>query len=171
MNPPRDVTDASIDRLYQALKKDAENAGYHLNPDELFTRELARGLAINEARYGYRACPCRLAAGNKKDDLDIICPCSYRDPDLMEYEACYCGLYVSPRVLSGEAVIRPIPERRPDDETRNKIKESGPGSASAFGLSLPVWRCSVCGYLCARHDPPHLCPICKADKERFERFM
>jgi rubrerythrin len=38
-------------------------------------------------------------------------------------------------------------------------------------LPLPVWRCRVCGYLCARDDPPELCPICKAKKERFERFI
>jgi len=38
-------------------------------------------------------------------------------------------------------------------------------------LSLPVWCCKVCGYLCARDEPPELCPICKAKKERFERFM
>jgi ferredoxin-thioredoxin reductase catalytic chain len=33
-----------------------------------------------------------------------------------------------------------------------------------------VWRCKVCGYLCARPQPPLKCPICKADKDRFERF-
>jgi ferredoxin-thioredoxin reductase catalytic chain len=38
-------------------------------------------------------------------------------------------------------------------------------------LPLPVWRCKVCGYLCARDEPPELCPICKASKDRFERFM
>jgi rubrerythrin len=35
---------------------------------------------------------------------------------------------------------------------------------------LPVWRCRVCGYLCARDEPPGVCPICKAKKDRFERF-
>jgi ferredoxin-thioredoxin reductase catalytic chain len=29
----------------------------------------------------------------------------------------------------------------------------------------------VCGYLCAREEPPGTCPICKAEKDRFERFM
>jgi rubrerythrin len=28
----------------------------------------------------------------------------------------------------------------------------------------------VCGYLCAREHPPGVCPICKAKRERFERF-
>jgi rubrerythrin len=39
------------------------------------------------------------------------------------------------------------------------------------GLAYPVWRCKVCGYLAARDEPPDLCPICKASRERFERFM
>ena len=38
-------------------------------------------------------------------------------------------------------------------------------------LSKPVWRCKVCGYLSAMDEPPGVCPICKARKERFERFM
>ena len=38
-------------------------------------------------------------------------------------------------------------------------------------LAYPVWRCRVCGYLCGRDEPPENCPICKAKKERFERFM
>jgi rubrerythrin len=38
-------------------------------------------------------------------------------------------------------------------------------------LPYPVWRCRVCGYLCARDEPPAVCPVCKAQKERFERFF
>lgn len=45
-------------------------------------------LLINERRYGYRACPCRLASGAKEEDLDIICPCDYRDADLNEHGGC-----------------------------------------------------------------------------------
>lgn len=35
---------------------------------------------------------------------------------------------------------------------------------------LLVWRCKVCGYLCARDRPPAVCPICKAERDRFEEF-
>jgi len=38
-------------------------------------------------------------------------------------------------------------------------------------VALPVWRCKVCGYLCARDSPPEVCPICKAKKDRFEVFI
>jgi len=63
-----------VDRTYDQLKKEAEAAGYHLTADIAFAKELITGLLTNEARYGYRACPCRLAAGDKTEDLDIICP-------------------------------------------------------------------------------------------------
>jgi ferredoxin-thioredoxin reductase catalytic subunit len=165
-----DAREQEIQRLYHRLSTEAEESGYHLNPDVEFTKDLIRGLVINEKRYGYWACPCRLASGNKEEDLDIICPCDYRDPDLNEYDACYCALYVSQTVLNGRKRAGSIPERRPPEEERKKQWQK-PAEKSVPGLSLPVWRCRVCGYLCAREEPPEVCPICKAKKERFERFM
>uniref|UniRef100_A0A7C6EAL9 ferredoxin:thioredoxin reductase n=1 Tax=candidate division WOR-3 bacterium TaxID=2052148 RepID=A0A7C6EAL9_UNCW3 len=158
-----------IDRLYERLKDEAEASGYHLNPDIEFTKALIRSLLINEKRYGYWACPCRLAEGSKEADLDIICPCDYRDSDLSQYGACYCGLYVSGEVFKGEKRLQSIPESRPPKEERNKRKQKYEVGLS--NLPLPVWRCKVCGYLCARNEPPEICPICKAKKDRFERFI
>ena len=165
-----DITDQDVDSLYERLNRESEQSGYHLNPDSEFTRDLIRGLIINERRYGYWSCPCRLASGVKDDDLDIICPCDYRDPDLNEYDACYCGLYVSQAVVNGEKAITKIPERRPVQSERGKAAY---GSGRLTGAALPhlIWRCRVCGYLCAREEPPEVCPICKAKKERFERFL
>jgi ferredoxin-thioredoxin reductase catalytic chain len=80
---------ADIDRLYERLDREAESGGYHLNPDTALTRDLVAGLLVNEKRYGYGSCPCRLASGKKDEDLDIICPCDYRDPDLGDYDTCY----------------------------------------------------------------------------------
>jgi ferredoxin-thioredoxin reductase catalytic subunit len=165
-----DVTDEEIRQLHDQLKKEAEAGGYHLNPDEKMVNELLNGLIVNEKRYGYRACPCRLASGVKKEDLDIVCPCDYRDPDLDEYGACYCSLYVSRAVAEGKAKVSSIPERRPPREKRLKTKTEKK-EVSISSLPLPVWRCRVCGYLCARDGPPEVCPICKAKKERFERFI
>jgi ferredoxin-thioredoxin reductase catalytic subunit len=34
-------------------------------------------------------CPCRLSGGSREADLDVICPCDYRDADLDEYDTCY----------------------------------------------------------------------------------
>jgi ferredoxin-thioredoxin reductase catalytic subunit len=165
-----DVTPEEIDRLYEKLKHEAESAGYYLNPDTAMTRELLNGLLVNQKRYGYPSCPCRLASGKKDEDLDIVCPCDYRDPDLTDFSACYCSLYVSREVVEGKEKIGSIPERRPPRDKRLKMK-SEKKEVSISSLPLPVWRCKVCGYLCARDGPPAICPICKAGKERFERFI
>lgn len=178
-----------VKSLRAELDRDAEASGYHLNTDVEFTEALAEGLLVNEARFGYRSCPCRLGSGDAALDLDIVCPCDYRDADLTEWGTCYCALYVSQEVLDGKRELGPIPERRPPEQERANrsagavrggsvdgasgavdrargAKGSAPGAAG----SVPVWRCRVCGYLCAREDPPETCPICKASRERFERF-
>ena len=158
-----------VDSYYKKVKANAESGGYHLNEDVEFTKELLKSILINIKRYGYGACPCRLASGIREEDLDLICPCDYRDPDLIDYEACYCGLYVSQKILSGEKKLQPILERRPGPEEREKKRESAMETPNK--LSKPVWRCNVCGYLCARDAPPEVCPICKVSSDRFERFM
>lgn len=192
--PPVTIIPEAVEARYQELFRDAEAAGYHLNPDKEFVLDLVRGLLVNESRYGYPSCPCRRATGDKALDLDIICPCDYRDQDLSEYGMCYCALYVTGDVLTGKRPVQSIPERRPPGGPQAKWKtqeegfrsgetagqesdtdKSGPKgqevSTLPFTLSLPVWRCRVCGYLCAREAPPEVCPICKAKKERFERFL
>jgi ferredoxin-thioredoxin reductase catalytic subunit len=162
------ITD--IKKTYEKLKKISENSGYCLNPDEKFTKDLVKGLLINESRYGYQSCPCRLASGRKPDDLDIICPCDYRDSDLNDYGTCYCALFVSKDVIEGIKSLGPIPERRPVKDARYKMKKRG-AVVIQKKLSKTVWRCRVCGYLCGRDEPPDICPICKAEKDRFQRFM
>ena len=112
-------------------------------PDGEFTRELVMGLLVNEARYGYRACPCRLAAGDREKDLDIICPCDYRDPDLVEWGACYCALYVSDEVARGEREVEVVPERRPPEGERSQDRPVVPAAGPATEPGLPVWRCPV----------------------------
>jgi ferredoxin-thioredoxin reductase catalytic subunit len=164
------VTQSEIDTLYDKLLKEAESGGYHLNPDIRFTLELVSGLIVNTNRYGYQACPCRIASGIKEEDNDIICPCDYRDADVTGYGCCYCGLYVSEAVANGSKEITRITERRPPPAEGKKSKRE-PGSFKIGNLPLPVWRCKVCGYLCARDGPPEQCPICKAKKDRFERFI
>ena len=159
--------------LMAKLDREARDGGYFLNPDEEMVLDLMDGLMGNQARYGYMACPCRLADGKREEDKDLICPCDYRDPDLDEYGTCYCALYVSEEVVKGEKKIGSIPDRRPTPEERAELKKQKAdteGKGAFAGASMPVWRCLVCGYLCARPQPPLKCPVCKADKDRFERF-
>jgi ferredoxin-thioredoxin reductase catalytic chain len=166
------ISEPDVDSTYLSLKKEAEAGGYRFNPDAEFAKNLIRGLLKNEQRYGYRACPCRLASGRKEDDTDIICPCDYRDPDLNDFGACYCALYVSSAIAQAEKTVTPVPERRPPRSMRRKtvaVQTVSAGQVPVF--PLPVWRCRVCGYLCAREQPPGICPICKVTKDRFERFV
>jgi ferredoxin-thioredoxin reductase catalytic subunit len=179
MSDARDISQEDIDKLYERLNREAQAGGYNLNPDVEFTKGLVEGLLINEGRYGYWACPCRLAEGEREKDLDIICPCDYRDPDLIDWGACYCALYVSDAVLKGEQELQPVPERRPEEEERaagalGQVPGQEAHDEEVVGFTrsgIPVWRCKVCGYLCARPRPPLKCPVCKADQDRFERFM
>ena len=159
-------TQATLD-LYLQLKREAEEAGYNLNPDVEFTLDLVEGLVTNQQRYGYPSCPCRLAQGERAADRDIICPCDYRDPDLDEYGSCFCGLYVSEEVVQGKKKAHSIPERRRSEFQKAPHGEELVGRTAG---GMPIWRCKVCGYLCARPQPPLKCPVCKADKDRFERF-
>ena len=164
------VSDNEVQNLYQILKKDAESGGYNLNPDFDFIKGIIKGLIVNEKRYGYQACPCRLASGKKKEDLDMICPCDYRDPDLNEFGTCFCALYVSKDVIEGKKELGSIPDRRLLNEKSEKM-EKKQDKTNISNLSKPVWRCKVCGYLCARDNPPEICPICKVKKDRFEIFI
>jgi len=168
-----EVFSEEVLKTYERLKKEAEVGGYRLNPDKSFTLRLVQGLLENEKRYGYWCCPCRLGFGEKSKDLDVICPCFYRDSDLDEFGACYCALYVSADWIAGRKKHGSIPERRPARGMQMGYAESPAPSASLTpsSLPLPVWRCKVCGYLCARPEPPGKCPVCKAGKDRFERFM
>ncbi|MDR2830502.1 MAG: ferredoxin:glutaredoxin reductase [Methanobrevibacter sp.] len=160
---------------YDEFRKAAEETGYFINEDKEFVQALLDSINVNIDRYGYGACPCRLALGKKEKDLDIICPCNYRDPDLNDYGACFCGLYVSEEVLKGEKNLSSIPDRRistlkTQEKSDDKIKELG-HVKEIRKLKVPIYRCVVCGYLCGREQPPNKCPICKADSERFERIL
>ncbi len=102
-----------VDDLFEMLKKVNEPKGYYLNGNKEKTFELLRGLMINKKRYGYMACPCRLASGELDNDRDIICPCHYRAPDVEEFGSCYCTLYVSADWYTGKVNRVDVPERRP----------------------------------------------------------
>jgi len=103
-------------QLYEMLKKVQEPKGYFFNNDMEKVYELLQGLLVNKERYGYMACPCRLASGNRENDRDIICPCEYRAPDVKEFGTCYCSLYVSTDWNEGKIPHEYVPERRPPEK-------------------------------------------------------
>lgn len=104
------------DELYEKLRLVHEPQGYYFNDDRERVMELLEALLINRDRYGYMACPCRLASGDRDADKDIICPCAYREPDVKEYGSCYCNLYVSKAWNDGEVPHEYVPERRPPEK-------------------------------------------------------
>jgi ferredoxin-thioredoxin reductase catalytic subunit len=178
---------ADREEIRSRMQKDAESRGYALCPDPELLDDLLDGLALNEERYGYGACPCRIASGLETYDSDIVCPCEYRDADCDEHGMCYCCLFVTEEVAADPSKMGSIPERRPVEaqdaameavERREKGEEIPvPRGTAAIARSareksgLPVWRCVVCGYLAARNTPPPICPICKARADRFESFV
>jgi len=101
------------EQLYEMLKRAQEAKGYYFNKDRKKVLELLESLLINRERYGYMACPCRLASNNRERDRDIICPCVYREPDVAEFGSCYCNLYVSREWNEGKIPETYVPERRP----------------------------------------------------------
>ncbi|OIQ48841.1 Ferredoxin thioredoxin reductase catalytic beta chain [Pseudodesulfovibrio hydrargyri] len=103
-------------QLYEMLKKVQEPKGYHFNADMDMTMPLLESLLTNKERFGYMACPCRLANGDYEADKDILCPCVYREEDVKEYGACFCALYVSKEFNEGTIEKRVVPERRPPEK-------------------------------------------------------
>ncbi|WP_457576140.1 ferredoxin-thioredoxin reductase catalytic domain-containing protein [Desulfomarina sp.] len=106
----------TAENLLEDLKNIQEKKGYFLNRNRELTIDLLKGLLSNRERYGYMACPCRLASGDYDRDRDIICPCEYREQDLREYGSCYCNLYVSEDYVKNGDFEVVVPERRPVDK-------------------------------------------------------
>ena len=98
----------NAEKLYEQLKTFQESKGYFFNKDKKMVLALLESLLVNKKRYGHMACPCRLASGVYDLDKDILCPCVYREEDVKEYGACFCGLYVA-REMDETPVV---PERR-----------------------------------------------------------
>lgn len=103
-------------QLYEMLKKVQEPKGYYFNTDMERVMDLMEALLVNKERYGYMVCPCRLPSGEKENDRDIICPCVYREPDVVEFGSCYCNLYVSKAWNDGDIPHEYVPERRPPEK-------------------------------------------------------
>ena len=164
-----------MEQIQQRAESDAKTHGYDLNPDPILLRDLLEGLKKNEERYGYPSCPCRLASGELNFDRDILCPCDYRDPDVEEYGACYCTLYVRKEMAASNTPIQPVPERRPIEKQARAYEKSVEKPAEkkavvaqkSHEITLRLWYCRQCGYVCFREEPPYVCPICRAKRKMF----
>lgn len=174
----------TIEQVRRRAEADAKTFGYYLTPQPKLLQMFLEGLKSNEDRYGYPSCPCRLATGNLDMDRDIICPCDYRDPDVAEYGACYCRLYVN-KAVNESRNLPDVPERRPLEKQGRAygiaaINQQAPAETPEKHQTAPqitppqkieakkkLWYCKQCGYVVFREDPPYVCPICKAKLEMF----
>jgi ferredoxin-thioredoxin reductase catalytic chain len=177
------LTQITLDQVRKRAEADAKTYGYYLTPQQDLLQMFLEGLKTNEERYGYPSCPCRLATGNLDFDRDIICPCDYRDPDVAEYGACYCRLYVNKAVFESQNLPE-VPERRPvekqqraygtpmskqPDVSQQKVSPQQPQTGKPE-VKKKLWYCRQCGYVVYREDPPYVCPICKAKREMFSEL-
>jgi ferredoxin-thioredoxin reductase catalytic subunit len=175
----------TLEQVRKRAEGDAKTYGYYLTPQPELLQMFIEGLKVNEDRYGYPSCPCRLATGNFEVDRDIICPCDYRDPDVAEFGSCYCRLYVNKAVFESQNLPE-VPERRPIEkqaraygtpltahqsstkETQEKVSATpAQQPPKTQEVKKKLWYCKQCGYVVYREDPPYVCPICKAKKEFF----
>jgi len=174
------MTPISIEAVQARAEADARTFGYHLVPDPDLLQGFLEGLKANEDRYGYPSCPCRLASGKLEIDRDIICPCDYRDPDVAQFGACYCRLYVNKEVYEKKVELPTVPERRPMEKQSRTFMAATAAQAPAAtptekaappsGIEPKLWYCSQCGYVVFREDAPYVCPICKAKREMFKEI-
>jgi ferredoxin-thioredoxin reductase catalytic chain len=174
----------TIEQVRKRAEADAKTYDYYLTPQPDLLQMFIEGLKVNEDRYGYPSCPCRLATSNFEIDRDIICPCDYRDPDVAEYGACYCRLYVNKAVYESQNLPE-VPERRPLEkqgraygmpgltqqapaqETQEKPAAPAAPQPQKDEIKKKLWYCKQCGYVVYREEPPYICPICKAKREIF----
>jgi ferredoxin-thioredoxin reductase catalytic subunit/rubredoxin len=171
----------TLEEVRRRAQADAKTYGYYLTPQPELLQMFIEGLKTNEDRYGYPLCPCRLTSGNYEFDRDIICPCDYRDPDVAQYGACYCRLYVNKQVYESQKLPE-VPERRPmEKQARAYNLQPAPAKEAATGekqekpptakaqptVKKKLWYCKQCGYVVFREDPPYVCPICKAKRDMF----
>ena len=174
----------TIERVRKRAEADAKTYGYFLTPQPDLLQMFMEGLKTNEDRYGYPVCPCRLGTGNLDLDRDIVCPCDYRDPDVAQYGACYCRLYVNKKVFESQDLPE-VPERRPtekiaraydlpsaekkpsEEQSQGAPEKPQPQTPSKPAVKKKLWYCKQCGYVVYREDPPYICPICKAKRELF----
>ncbi|MBN2052382.1 ferredoxin:thioredoxin reductase [Candidatus Woesearchaeota archaeon] len=82
------------EELIKELEKHALSNDLMLNPKKEAVDLIAEGLLRNEKKHGMRLCPCRLRDGTKERDLELLCPCNFKqDESWIKKGCCHCGLF------------------------------------------------------------------------------
>ncbi len=84
------------EEMHAWAQEEARKSGYRLNDDERQLGVVLRGLVRNRERFGEKFCPCRIRSGDSEKDREIICPCVFREEEVMVDGRCHCNLFFSP---------------------------------------------------------------------------
>jgi ferredoxin-thioredoxin reductase catalytic subunit len=80
--------------LKKAWERFTEGKDFKLNPDDAHVDMVATGVLENKGKYGMTLCPCRLRDGTKERDLELVCPCKFKEQKTWKDEGmCWCGLF------------------------------------------------------------------------------
>ncbi|MHA1804322.1 MAG: ferredoxin-thioredoxin reductase catalytic domain-containing protein [Promethearchaeota archaeon] len=112
----------TMEGMKQYCNQVAKKNNWILNKDEQTFNDLIEGLVDNYKRFGYQSCPCRLAAGKRELDRDLICPCDYAPLDIKEFGACYCNLYLREDFYQENKTFMQVPERRPLEKEKAALE-------------------------------------------------
>ena len=76
-------------KIIKDSEKYAKENKIKLNPNKKIVEAIAKGLAKNEEKFGYRYCPCRIERIKEN-----ICPCKWNKEGIEEKGRCHCGNFV-----------------------------------------------------------------------------
>ncbi|MFH1448589.1 MAG: ferredoxin-thioredoxin reductase catalytic domain-containing protein [Candidatus Micrarchaeota archaeon] len=83
------------DEIKSAFKKLTEGNEFILNPDNNHVDFIIDGILRLEKEHGLKYCPCRLRIGDRKKDLELVCPCNFFIQNTWKEQGrCWCGLFV-----------------------------------------------------------------------------
>ncbi|MDD1743725.1 MAG: hypothetical protein LUO85_03775 [Methanomassiliicoccales archaeon] len=84
-----------VDQLVKIWEDFTVKNDFRLWDEKESVKTLAQGEIENQKNKGLKFCPCRITTGDKKKDLDLICPCNFKiQKTWKEYGECWCGLFV-----------------------------------------------------------------------------
>ncbi len=79
----------------QMIERYLRGSKFVLNPDQKQVDRIVTGLAMNEKKFGWRFCPCRIVEGDMKKDAPKICPCKWHKDEIKKDGHCKCILFTS----------------------------------------------------------------------------
>ena len=88
------------DELKKVWENFSKDNDFKLNPDQEHVDMIIEGVLLNEEKHGFKLCPCRIRDGSRQRDLELICPCNFKDqetwknPKEGKNSMCWCGLFV-----------------------------------------------------------------------------